>query len=212
VTRMSATDRREALVAAAIRVMTRDGVAKATTRAIAAEAGMPLGIFHYAFHSKQELMVRVTERITEPSWGDIDAAIAGQDGELDALAVTRAALQAYLEHVIAHPKEHLVSYELTTSALRDAELEEVARAQYDHYQRLNENMFEAAAEVFGVEYAVPVPVLARYAISLMDGLGLNYLARGDADEARAVVELAAATIVGMVRPRQEAPVAADGSA
>jgi AcrR family transcriptional regulator len=204
VPRMSATDRREELVAAAIRVMTRDGVARATTRAIAAEAGVPLGIFHYAFHSKQELMVRVTEAITEPSWGDIDAALA-QEGDPDPLQIVKAALGAYLDHVVAHPQEHLVSYEVTTGALRDSELEEVARRQYDHYQRLNENMFETAADVFGVDYTVPVPVLARYAISVMDGLALNYLARGDVDQAQAVVDLAAATIVGMVRPRQPAP-------
>jgi hypothetical protein len=33
----------------------------------------------------------------------------------------------------------------------------------------------------------------------MDGLALNYLARGDADEAREVVDLAARALVGMVR-------------
>lgn len=207
--RMSAMDRRDELVAAAIRVMTRDGVSRATTRAIAAEAGVPLGIFHYAFHSKQELMVRVTEAITEPSWGDIDAALT-QEGDPDPFQITRAALRAYFDHVVAHPQEHLVSYEVTTSALRDTELEEVARRQYDHYQRLNEDMFEAAAEVFEVEYTVPVPVLARYAISLMDGLALNYLARGDVEEARAVVDLAAAAIVAMVRPRPTSP-AVDGA-
>ena len=70
--RMSAGDRRELLVAAAIRVMTRDGVAKATTRAIASEAEMPLGVFHYAFRSKQELMTMVTETIARQSKAEID--------------------------------------------------------------------------------------------------------------------------------------------
>lgn len=203
-TRMSATDRRDALVAAAIRVMTRDGVARATTRAIAAEAAMPLGIFHYAFHSKQELMERVIESITQPSWDEIYSAVAW-DGQADPLLVVKAALEAYLEHVVANPEQHLVSYELTTQALREPELVEAAKRQYDHYQRLNEGMLVAAAEVFGVEYTVPVPVLARYVIGLMDGLGLNYLARGDLEEARAVVDLAAATIVGLVRPQGVVP-------
>jgi AcrR family transcriptional regulator len=197
---MSARDRREKLVEAAIRVMTRDGVTRATTRAIAAEAEMPLGVFHYAFRSKSELMAMVTEAIAAQSQAEIDAALGSGSGE-DLLDIVRAGLFAYLDHVVDHPKEHLVTYELTTGALRDEELEGVARRQYDHYQQLNENMLSAAAEMFGIEYPAPVPVMARYVVSLMDGLALNYLARGDADEARQVVDLAARTIVGMVRRR-----------
>lgn len=52
---ISAGERREQLVAAALRVMRRDGIAAASTRAICAEAGMPHGAFHYCFHSKKEL-------------------------------------------------------------------------------------------------------------------------------------------------------------
>jgi AcrR family transcriptional regulator len=195
---MSARDRREKLVEAAIRVMTRDGVARATTRAIAAEADMPLGVFHYAFRSKTEMMAMVTEAIAAQSQAEIDTAVGSGSGD-DLLEVVRAGLSAYLDHVVAHPKEHLVTYELTTGALRDEELEGVARRQYDHYQRLNEELLAAAAETFGIEYAEPAPVMARYVVSLMDGLALNYLARGDADEAREVVDLAARALVGMVR-------------
>ena len=79
-TRMSAAERREQLVAAAIRVMTRDGVVRATTRAIASEAGMPLGVFHYAFRSKAELMAVVTETIAQQSKAEIDAAMIALDG------------------------------------------------------------------------------------------------------------------------------------
>jgi AcrR family transcriptional regulator len=195
---MSAGDRREKLVEAAIRVMTREGVARATTRAIAAEAEMPLGVFHYAFRSKSEMMALVTQSIAEQSQSDIDAAMGTGSGD-DLLETVRAGLCAYLDHVIDHPLEHLVTYELTTAALRDDELEGVARRQYDYYQQFNEGLLVAAAELFGLEYDEPVNVIARYVFSLMDGLALNYLARGDADEAKAVVDLAARTIVDMVR-------------
>ena len=49
VARIPADERRQQLVEAAIRVMARDSVAQATTRAIVGEAGMPLGVFHYCF-------------------------------------------------------------------------------------------------------------------------------------------------------------------
>ena len=199
-TRMSAEDRRERLVDAAIAVMTREGVVRATTRAIAAEAEMPLGVFHYAFRSKTELMEMVTQRIARQSKSGIDdAVLAG--GAVDLHEVTRAGLMAYLEHVVDHPNAHLVPYELTTNALRDPELEGLAAQQYDYYLRENEELLLAAAEVFDVEFVAPLPVVSRWVFSTMDGLALNYLARGDADEARAVVELAASALVGMVRPR-----------
>src|SRR5687767_631996 len=113
---MSAADRRELLVEAAIRVMTREGVVKATTRAIAAEAGMPLGVFHYAFRSKQELMAKVTETIARQSKAEIDAAVFSRP-DLELYDVVLAGLSAYFEHVVAHPHEHLVTYELTTTAI-----------------------------------------------------------------------------------------------
>ena len=199
-TRMAAGDRRAQLVEAAIRVMTRDGVARATTRAIAAEAQMPLGIFHYAFRSKQELMVMVIETIARQSKSEIDAAVLS-GSNTDLLAVIRAGLGAYFEHVVAFPHEHLVTYELTTTALRDKELEEVARRQYDYYLEQNEALLLAAADLLEVEYVEPLPVVGRLVFSTMDGLALNWLARGNEQEARAVIDLAARMLVGLVRPR-----------
>ncbi len=198
--RMSAEDRREQLVAAAIRVMTRDGVARATTRSIAAEAQMPLGVFHYAFRSKQELMTRVTETIARQSKTDIDAAVlTGSAADLN--AVVRAGLTAYFDHVVAHPGAHLVTYELTTTALRDEELGDVAKRQFDYYLEQNEALLEAVADLFSLDYVAPLPVVSRYVFSVMDGLAMNWLARGDEPQARAVLDLLCDTLVAMTRPR-----------
>ena len=196
--RMSAGDRREQLVAAAIRVMTREGVVKATTRAIAAEAGMPLGVFHYAFRSKAELMAVVTQTIAQQSKAEIDAAtLSGATNE--PYELVHAGLCAYFDHVVAHSDEHLVTYELTTTALRDEELEDVAKRQYDYYLEENEQLLVAVAEVMGFEFTEPIPIVTRYVTSVMDGLALNWLARGDEEGARKVIELTARTILTMVR-------------
>ena len=195
---MSAADRREGLVEAAIRVMTRDGVVRATTRAIASEAGMPLGVFHYAFRSKAELMAVVTETIAKQSKAEIDAVTLS--GEMnDPFELVLGGLCAYFEHVVGHPDEHLVTYELTTTALRDPELQEVAKRQYDYYLDENEKLLSAVAELMGFEFTEPIPVVSRYVFSIMDGLALNWLARGNEEEARKVIELTARTILGLVR-------------
>ena len=48
--------RRAQLIAAATRVVAREGVAAATTRRIAQEAGVPHGLVHYWFSGKDELL------------------------------------------------------------------------------------------------------------------------------------------------------------
>jgi AcrR family transcriptional regulator len=200
VARMSAEDRRELLVEAAIRVMTRDGVAKATTRAIAAEAEMPLGVFHYAFRSKQELMTMVTETIARQSKAEIDAAVLG-DEPPELLDLVHAGVRAYFDHVVQHPLEHLVTYELTTNALRDDELHDVAERQYDYYLEQNAALLEALGDLLDMEFTEPLPVVNRYIFSVMDGLALNWLAKGDEEEARAVLDVLARTLTTLVRPR-----------
>ncbi len=197
--RMSAEDRRVQLIDAAIAVMTRDGVAKATTRAIASEAQMPLGVFHYAFRSKQELLVLVTETIAKQSKADIDAAIF--EGQGDLVGVVEAGLLAYFDHLVAHPKEHLVTYELTNYAIREDGFGDVAKRQYEYYLEQNEALLVALADVFDFEYIPPVSVVSRLVFSCADGLALNYLAYGEEEEARAVLRLAASTLVTMVRPK-----------
>lgn len=201
--RMSADDRRAQLVEAAIAVMTREGVVRATTRAIAAEADIPLGVFHYAFRSKSELMTMVTERIARESKIHIDEALLSGVAD-ERLAIIRAGLFAYFDHVVTYPKEHLVTYELTTTAMRDPELDGLAKRQYDYYLHENEELLLAAAEALDVELTAPVAVVSRYAFSVMDGLALNYLAKGDEAEAREVVELTARTLLTMIRPRGSA--------
>jgi AcrR family transcriptional regulator len=192
-------DRREGVVEAAIKVMTRDGVGRATTRAIAAEAGMPLGVFHYAFRSKHELMEMVTQTIAQQSKAGIDEAVLG-GGQPDLEEVVRAGMLAYFDHVVAHPLQHLVTYELTTAALRDIQLEELGKAQYDYYLEQNEALLSAGAELVGVEFTQPLPVVSRMVFSLMDGLALNWLAKGGEEEARAVIDAAARLLVGLARP------------
>jgi AcrR family transcriptional regulator len=63
--RKSASDRREELIEAAIRVLIRDGVDAATTRAISVEAGAPLATLHYCFASRDELLDEAARRITD---------------------------------------------------------------------------------------------------------------------------------------------------
>ncbi|WP_418959781.1 TetR/AcrR family transcriptional regulator [Streptomyces tritici] len=178
--RLSADDRREQLVEAAIRVMIRDGVARTTTRAVVAEAEVPLGAFHYCFRSKEELLQSVTERIMERTLAPPrDLPEGTTPGE-----AIRAHLHAYWDGVRSRPEEHLVTYELTQYALRRPELTVVARRQYRHYVAVGSDYLDALARALRIRWTVPLPVLARHGTAVLDGLTLTWLIDRD-DEAAA---------------------------
>lgn len=194
--RRSADERREELIEGAIRVMIRDGVGRATTRAVVAEAGLPLGAFHYCFRSKEELLQSVIERImVRASAPAVAAAIDGASvGE-----VVRTALHAYWDGIRQSPDEHLLTYELTQYALRQPGLAELARKQYAHYADVTRDSLETMARLAGVEWTVPTTVLARHGLGVLDGLTLTWLIDRDDELARAALDEYASYLVSVAR-------------
>ncbi|WP_327318769.1 TetR/AcrR family transcriptional regulator [Streptomyces sp. NBC_01235] len=185
---MAAKDRREHLIAAAIRVMVRDGVAKATTRAIVNEADMPLGVFHYCFKSREELLQEVITRLTDSSVATARQVFASE-GDLGSRIAN--SLNAFWQGVEASPGEHQVGYELTHYALRQAGFEELAQRQYAHYLEVHQELLAEAAESAGIQWTVPLSVLARYMNSVLDGVTLCWLVDRDSESSRDVLRLAA---------------------
>ncbi|MEU7015094.1 TetR/AcrR family transcriptional regulator [Streptomyces sp. NPDC046385] len=198
--RRSADERREQLIDAAIRVMIRDGVAKATTRAVVAEAGLPLGAFHYCFRAKEQLLQSVIERIMLRA---LDPPAAPPAAELPVDEVVRGTLRAYWERVRRNPDEHLLTYELTQYALRKPGLADVARGQYRHYTEVSLRQLETIAHRSGAEWTLPLPVLTRYGLSALDGLTLNWLIDRDDEAASAALDLYADHLVTLLRPVTE---------
>ncbi|WP_327726241.1 TetR/AcrR family transcriptional regulator [Streptomyces sp. NBC_00487] len=184
--RMALRERREELIAAAIRVVTREGVAKTTTRSIVREAGMTLGVFHYCFDSREDLLEQVITRITD------DFVIAFRQacaGETELRPAVEKSLSAFWDGVQAGPGEHLAGHELAHYALRQAGMEKLARRQYRHYLDVHEDLVTDIAAKTGVRWTVPGPVLARYLNSVLDGLTMCWLIDRDTETSRAVLDL-----------------------
>ncbi|WP_163567348.1 TetR/AcrR family transcriptional regulator [Fodinicola feengrottensis] len=196
---MSAQERRHELIEAAIRVMARDGVAKATTRAIVTEAGMQLGFFHYCFRSKEELLLQVIDTINERN---VHAVIGVVRPHSDLRETLRASVGAYWEEVEANPGVHQLTYELTQYALRRPELIELTRRQYANYFRAATGFLEAVAAAAGVEWTVDLPLLARYTYTIIDGATLSWVVDRDGDSARQVLDQFTDYLVASARQRQ----------
>ncbi|WP_406863799.1 TetR/AcrR family transcriptional regulator [Streptomyces sp. HUAS MG47] len=198
--RLSADDRREQLVEAAIRVMIRDGVARTTTRAVVAEAEVPLGAFHYCFRSKEELLQSVTERIMERT---LTPPREVPEGTTPYEAI-RANLHVYWDRVRSRPDEHQVTYELTQYALRQPGLAEAARRQYGHYLATSTDYLDSMARVLGIRWTITLPVLARYGMSALDGLTLTWLVDRDDEAATAALDEFARYLASVATPMDSA--------
>ena len=140
--RMSATDRRLALLEAAFRVIAAEGVSGATTRAIVAEAGMSLASFHYAFTSRDEMMHELIAHVIE---NQAVAAFESLRFGNDLRAAIRDGLQAFFEVVVADPAREQTMFELMQYALRTPELAGLPKEQYSGYRFAVAGLLETAA-------------------------------------------------------------------
>ncbi|GAA1865069.1 hypothetical protein GCM10009836_51700 [Pseudonocardia ailaonensis] len=180
--RVPATERRRQLVEAAFRVAARDGFGALTTRAVCAEAGAPLAIFHYCFASKQELLAELTEQtmsaLFDPSRVELGP---------DVRSSLRAVLRAYWSTVQEEPQREPVLMALTQHALHEPGLEQIAVRQYEAYHRTARAALELIAETCAVTWTLPLPRLARMMVAVTDGVTLAWLV--DRDSAAALEAL-----------------------
>ncbi|MEO8889490.1 MAG: TetR/AcrR family transcriptional regulator, partial [Jatrophihabitantaceae bacterium] len=102
----------------------------------------------------------------------------------DLLTALNAAVAALWERIEATPGEQLLTYEITTHALRNAELRAVAERQYEVSQAATEGLLTLAAQAGGATWTVPVPQLAGQTLAFVDGVTLRWLVDGDGAAAR----------------------------
>ena len=195
-TRIPAAERRAALARAALTVIARDGLAAATTRAIVAEAGMPLASFHYAVASRDELLRDVVELVVA---GEGTAAATFLHEATTPREAIRLALRGYLDHVRSDPGNEQAMFELTQYALRTPHLADLPAEQYHRYHALAADLLEVGASLLHIEWSIPVPDLARLLVTLTDGLTLAWLADRDDAAAERSIEHAADAISAFAR-------------
>ncbi|WP_460060599.1 TetR/AcrR family transcriptional regulator [Streptomyces sp. YKOK-I1] len=162
----------EELVAAAIRVIGREGVAAATTRKIAEEAGVPQGTVHYWFADKNALLEDVVREITARL--ERTVAIGDRPGGGTTREDLGAALRAAWDEVVdSDPGTQLAYYELTALALRTPSMRELARLQYRGYRDL---AARSLAPVLSGVAPRRAAALAQFVAVTFDGLALAWLA------------------------------------
>ncbi len=176
---LPSSERRLQLIAAATRVIAREGLDRATTRRIAVEADVPLGSLHYAFPDKQALVAAVLDH-----WVVVSAGVAAERvrAGMGVAAAADVLVRAYIEELEDNPGEAAALYELVLWARRTPAATAVAARNVLDYEAL-----VAEALAAGARRPVAVEHLreaAQLVITVADGVALQLLAGGDGARAR----------------------------
>ncbi|MEU1503145.1 TetR/AcrR family transcriptional regulator [Streptomyces sp. NPDC005732] len=182
---VSADERRRLLVGAALRVMKRDGITAASTRAICAEAGMPHGAFHYCFRSKKELYAALLasdiEIDLEAAWPDIHAKASTRDN-------IRTLLHAFWSQIESDPEGQLVLFDLGSLALHDPELHDLPQWEQQAALEKATGYLQRFAQEAGLEYVQEEEQLAELLLATLNGVAWSWLSHRDNERARAALD------------------------
>ncbi|MBD3780628.1 TetR family transcriptional regulator [Cellulomonas sp. ES6] len=204
---MAVGDRRRALVDATVRVIARDGVAGATTRAVVAEAGMSLASLHYAFPSRDHLLEAVVADVTAQERRTAEAGLLPLDDD-DAAGtgagtleeVVRDGLERYVGLLVADPDRERALLELALYAMRAPGQRAALVAQYDVYRTAARASLTAAARATGSRWTVPLDDAARALVMVTDGITTAWLADHDTPAALRSAAFAARSLAALAEP------------
>jgi len=171
------------MIEAASRLIAREGVAAATTRKVAQEAGLPAGSLHYWFAGMDDLLEEVVAAVVDELRQGAEAG-AGSGQLVDRL---RGAFRAVRED---DPGRQLAIYEMTAWALRKPRLAHIAQHQYAEYHRLAIKQLAAWTDETGAQLPVDPAVAGTFITALFDGLTLSWLANPEDTDVDAVLTFA----------------------
>lgn len=194
---MPLTQRRKVLLEGAWRVIHDQGIGAATTRAITAEAGLPLASFHYCFESHDDLIMELARNLmrelTASAMPDFAKARNPED-------FVRVSCRFIVDFVIRDPNTYWAGLELSHYALRKRELDGLAQRFYDEIIELNCGLV-SMIEGLGFEWTRPTREIAWQLLSINDGIVQCYLATKDADAAYRMADVMASAVASQARPR-----------
>jgi AcrR family transcriptional regulator len=194
-------DRRRQLVEAGLTIAEQDGVSAVTVRRVAAEAGVSLGLVSYCFGSKAELTLAMATRIVEEL---VEHAVPVPDSEAPVDGVgplLRTVLAGMWAQIERTPRRQLLTYEITTLALREPGLEDVARRQYETAAGLAAEVLERSALAAGVTWTRELDEVAKLAVMALDGATLRWLVDHDSEAALSRLGDIADLLATMTVPR-----------
>ncbi|KAF0845315.1 TetR/AcrR family transcriptional regulator [Nocardia caishijiensis] len=196
---VKASEREDQIVAAAVQVLSDVGVPATTLRAVAAEAGIPLGTLQYVFPTKDKLLRAVITTVIEEISRALRSRLELDRGVEHAL---REGVTSFWEKLVdSRIGLQIMQYELMTYSLRTEGATDLARLQYERYGAVVTEFCEQAARAADERCAIGFDTLGRLALAQIDGLILQHVADPDADRARHDLNLAVDMLILFADPQ-----------
>lgn len=158
---------RDAIIAAAHRVLARDGYDAATIKAVAREAGVAPGLLHYYFGSKDDLLAAVLRAISDAYVVDGRQMIASHPPD----ALAHAGIRDAQRRAEQQPETYRLRYELFALGLRNPTQREGVAALLANARA---GIAAVARQADGAHTADP-DALAAVLLACFDGLALQRL-------------------------------------
>lgn len=194
VQRIAVEDRRTALLAAALRVIGREGMHGASTRAIAAEAGMPTASFHYVFASYDAMVEQLVTGILAAQTAAVAEEIAAAPTLREFIA---GALDGWFDRTAADPDSEIALQEIIAWSRSSPDRRHVAVGVYQHYTDTIDSFMRTAEELFGTRWAVPSADFARFVVVLTDGVAAHWLVDRDVAAARTALRIGISALLAL---------------
>jgi TetR/AcrR family transcriptional regulator, regulator of biofilm formation and stress response len=173
-------ERRGAILDATVRIVTRDGLAAVTHRAVAKEAGVPLAATTYYFSSKDELIGEALDILVADEIERLTARTRDLGDEIRSPQAAAAAVAEVLFPDVDAVGGLLAKLELYLEAARRPGLYKTA----EHWQKAFTELARSSLELAGVEAPER---LAALVVAAADGILMHALSEGvnsEADVAR----------------------------
>jgi len=168
--------RREQILEATLRVIGRSGRQAVTHRAVAEEAGVPLGSTTYYFESRDDLLRQALEYVAASEVGRYRE----REEELRKVQTPHELADKLIDELVHAAEDriaYIAEYEIWLEAGRRPELREAAEAWCDASQR-------SVAVAMAALGSPDPPMDASLVVAAIDGLGERVLARKE-DPAKA---------------------------
>src|SRR5215475_9307218 len=158
--------RRDEILAATWRVIARDGIARATIRAIAREAGCSRGILAHYFDDKADILGSALVMSHRRVVARMETSAAGLTG----LAALRVVMLEALPLDDERDLEAQIEISFWGRALGNPELRTVQNAEFDRFARRLRGYLAEARELGELRDGVDIDVAAHQLLVLIDGL------------------------------------------
>ncbi|MFC4008101.1 TetR/AcrR family transcriptional regulator [Nonomuraea purpurea] len=164
-------ERRREVLAAARRVIVRDGIDAATTRAIAKEAGYSNGVLAHYFADKDEILLSALRQ----SHQRIRARLTGKVEGVTGLAALRELLLDNLPLDAERTQESRLEVSFWSRSLASDRLAEVQRAEADELRAAVRDLLARARAAGELRTDDNLDDLTEHLLALVDGLSLHLL-------------------------------------